>query len=69
MFLTMVLGSLETHQAVYDITVIINNEDEVNTCLFKKVCHQPNMTEALIRLIQTEFNEIFCKVFTSPLLV
>ena len=54
---------------MFELTTLLEAEDEVNSRLRSQAVVQQDMPEALVRRIQTEFNESFRQVFTSHLLV
>ena len=64
---TVLLGPQERRPAVFELATILEAENEVNSCLRAQAGAQQDMPAALVRLIQTEFNESFRQVFTSHL--
>ena len=64
---TFLLGPKECHPAVFELAALLEAAEEVNSRLQAKAAVQKDMPAALIRLIQTDFNESFCQVFTSHL--
>ena len=66
-FLEVILGSECGHPEIYELSVLIEASMVVNTRLGAQAWHQPTILTALVRLIKTEFNEIFRQVFTSAL--
>ena len=66
---TVLLGPQERHPAVFGLATLLEAADEVNSRLRAQATDQQDMTAALDRLIQNEFNESFRQVFTSHLLV
>ena len=52
---------------VFRLATLLEAADKVNSCLRAQEVAQQEMPAALVRLIQTEFNESFCQVFTSHL--
>ena len=67
MLIYVILGPPELNPDVHDISVLVEAAEEVSTRLCVQAYHQADMPEALIRLIQTEFNESFRQVFMIPL--
>ena len=61
------MGPPDEPLAVHEILMIIEATSEVIACLRAQACHQPSMSVALIRPIQTEFNESLGKVFISTI--
>ena len=55
------------HPTVYKITIIIDASEEVSSRLWAQERSQPPMPVVLVRLVQTDFNESYRKVFTSSL--
>ena len=66
---TVLLGPQERHPAVFELATLLEAENEVNSRLRAQSGAQQDMPAALVRLIQTEFNESLRQVFTSHLLV
>ena len=64
---TVLLGPQERHPAVFELATLIEAVNEVNSRLRAQTGAQQDMPTALVRLIQTEFNESFRQVFTSHL--
>ena len=64
---TFLLGPKERHPALFELATLLEAAEEVNSRLRAKAAVQKDMPAALIRLIQTDFNETFCQVFTSHL--
>ena len=64
---TVLLGPQERHPAVFELATLLEAADKINSRLRAQAVAQQDMPAALVRLIQTEFNEIFQKVFTSHL--
>ena len=55
------------HCRFYELMLMIDAAEEVNTQMLSQARHHPKMPEAIVRLIQNEFNESCRKVFTSEL--
>ena len=66
---TVLLGPQERQPAVLKLATLLEATNYVNFCLRAQAGSQQDMTAALVRLIQTKFNESFRQVFTSHLLV
>ena len=66
---TVLLGPQERHPAVFELATLLEAANEVNPLLRAQVGAQQDMPAALVRLVQTDFNESFRQVFTSHLLV
>ena len=64
---TVLLGPQERHPAVFELATLLEAANEVNSRLQAQAGSQQDMPAALVRLIQTEFNESFRQVFTSHL--
>ena len=64
---TVLLGTHERHPAVFEVATLLEVVDEVNSRLQYQASDQQDMPAALVRLIQTEFNESFRQVSTSHL--
>ena len=64
---TVLLGPQESHPSVFELATLLEAANEVNSRLCAQAEAQQNMPAALVRLIQTEFNESFRRVFTSYL--
>ena len=64
---TVLLGPQERHPAVFELATLLEAVDEVNSCLGAQSGAQQDMPDALVRLIQTDFNERFQQFFTSHL--
>ena len=54
---------------MFELATLLEAADEVNSRLRAQAAVQQDMPAALVRLIQTEFNESFHQVFTSHLSV
>ena len=63
----VIIGPLELHPAVHKLIVLVEAAEEVSARLRVQVHQQPYIPEALIRLVQKEFNKSFQKVFMIPL--
>ena len=66
-FMTVLLGPVLVHLAVYEIILLIYMEEEVSARLHTQYLYQPLILEALIQLIKTESNGSCWKVFTRTL--
>ena len=66
---TVLLGTQERHPEVFELATLLEAANEVNSPLHAQAGSQQDMPAALVRLIQTQFNESFRQVFTSHLLV
>ena len=64
---TVLLGPQERHPEVFKLATLLEATNEVNSHLRAQAGVQQDMPAALVRLIQTEFNESFRNVFTSHL--
>ena len=64
---TVLLGPQERHPAVFELATLLEAANEVNSRLRTQAGAQQDMPAALVRIIQTEFNESFRQVFTSHL--
>ena len=64
---TFFLRPQERHPAVFELATLLEAADEVHSRLRAQAGDQQDMPAALVRLIQTEFKEIFRQVFTSHL--
>ena len=64
---TVLLGPQERHPAVFELATLLEAANEVNSRLHAQAGAQQDMPAALVRLIQTNFNESFRQVFTSHL--
>ena len=67
LLIKVLLGPL--HLAIYDLSALVNADAKVVAHLQYQTFHHPYMMVDLIRLVQTEFNERFQRVFVSPLMV
>ena len=56
---TVLLGQQERHPAVFELAKLLEAADEVNSRLRAQAGAQQDMPAALVRIIQTEFNESF----------
>ena len=63
----VLLGPQEYHPAVFELATLLTSADEVNSRLQAQAAVQQDIPAALVRLIQTEFNESFLQAFTSHL--
>ena len=63
----VLLGPHECHPPVFKLATLLEAANEVNSRLRAQEGAQQDMPAALVRLIQTEFNKSFQKVFTSHL--
>ena len=66
---TVLLGPQECHPSVFELATILEAAEEVTSCLQAQAAIQQDMPAALVRLVQTNFNERFRQVFTRHLLV
>ena len=66
---TILLGQQERDPAVFELATLLEAADKVNSRLRSQASVQQYTPEALIRLMQTEFNKIFQQVFAGHLLV
>ena len=66
---TVLLGPQERHPALFELSTLLKASNEVNSRLHAQAGAQQDMPSALVRLIQTEFNKSYRKVFTSHLQV
>ena len=64
---TVLLGLQERHPAVFELATLLKAANEVNSRLRAEAGSQQDTPAALVRLIQTEFNKSFRKVFTIHL--
>ena len=64
----VILGTPELQTAVHKLSVLVEAADEVSTRLRTQVYNHLNIPDALICLVQTEFNDSFHQVFVIPLL-
>ena len=64
---TILLRTQERHQAVFEMVTILEAADEVNSRLRFQPAVQKYVPTDLSRLIQTDFNKNFRKVFASHL--
>ena len=64
---TVLLRPQERHPAVFELATLLAAAEEVNYRLRAQAAVQQEMSAALVRLIQTEFNKSFLQVFTSHL--
>ena len=64
---TVLLGPQERHPEVFGLATLLEAANEVNYRLHAQAGAQQYMPAALVRLIQTEFNESFRQVFTRHL--
>ena len=64
---TVLIGPKERHPAVFELATLLEATDKVNSRLRAQAAVQQDILEALVRLIQTEFNEHFRQFFTSHL--
>ena len=64
---TVLLGTHEFHPTVFELATLLEAANEVNSRLRAQTGSQQDMPAALVRLIQTEFNESFRQVFISHL--
>ena len=64
---TILLGPQERPPVVFEIAKLLESADEVNSRLLSQASVQQDMLEALVRLIQTDFNESLRHIFTSHL--
>ena len=64
---TVLLGPQDRHPAVFELATILAVVKEVKSRLRAQVAVQQDTPAALVRLIQTEFDESFRQVFTSHL--
>ena len=62
---TVLLGPQERHPEFFGIETLLAAADKFNSRLQSQAAVQQDMQAALIRLIQTEFNESFRQAFTS----
>ena len=65
----VILGLTQDHPNLYKLMILIDVVNELCVRLMEKACYQPDMLEALVQLIKTEFNESSWEVFTSALKV
>ena len=56
---TVLIGPQERHLEVFELATLLEAANEVNSRLRSQVAAQQDMPAALVRLIQTEFNESF----------
>ena len=64
---TVLLGLQERQPAVFELAMLREAADEVNSRLQAQVAVQQDMPAALVQLVQTEFNKRFRQVFTRHL--
>ena len=64
---TVLLGPQERHPAVFELATLLEAANEVNSRLRAQAGAQQDIPAALVRLIQTEFNESSRQVFTNHL--
>ena len=64
---TVFLRPQKRDPEVFELTTLLEVADEVNSRLQDQAADQQDMPAALVRLIQTEFNESFRQVSTSHL--
>ena len=64
---TVLLGPQERHPSVFELATLLEAGDEVNPRLRAQAAFQQDIPEALVQLIQNEFNKSFRQVFTSHL--
>ena len=66
-YLAFLWGLPEKYRVVYKLMLMIDVAEDVNAWLRAQARHQPTISEALVQLVQIEFNENFRQVFTSSL--
>ena len=66
-FLVVLWVPPNKHCIFYEIMLMIDSAEEVNTRLRSKSRNHPTIPEAIIQLIKNEFNKSFRQVFTSAL--
>ena len=64
---TFLFRTQDLHPTVFELATLLEAADEVNSRLQAQAGAQQDMPAALVRLIQTEFNESFRQVFTIHL--
>ena len=64
---TVLLGPQERHPTVFELTTLLAAAKEINSSLRAQAVVQQDMPAALVRIIQTDYNESFHQAFTSHL--
>ena len=64
---TVLFSPQERHPVVFKLATILEAADEVNSRLQAQAAVQQDMPSALVRIVQTDFNESFRQVFTNHL--
>ena len=65
--MAVLLRLQKRYPAVFKLATLLEAVDKVKSRLQAQAAVQQDMLAALVRLIQTEFNESFSQVFTSHL--
>ena len=66
-FLKVIFGPGSSYPVVYELTIMVDASEEVNSRLMEQARYQLLMPVSLVRIIQNEFNKSFRRFFTSAL--
>ena len=65
----VIMGLQEVHSTIFKLEILIEEAEEVISCIHAQSMMQSSIPEALVRIIQIKFSKRFHQVFNNQLMV